>query len=346
MVKGYIDTDTGEIPVIDTKLCRKDILGSWKVRWNIARMEYKIKPGVYAVGNPDKTSPVLVSANYKLSFDMLRQELAGLNVWIMVIDTNGINVWCAAGKGTFGTQEILNRIKSVRLSEIVTHKEIILPQLGAPGVSGSILKRLSGFKVIYGPIYAKDIKAFFISGMKADKEMRSVKFTLMDRLILTPVELVSSFKILFITLLILFAANLIHKGNFNFFTTISTTLLNFIPYLGSALIGCIIVPILLPFIPGSAFSWKGFIVGLLWALYVSIFPAQFAVEPNIIFKLATILTIPALSSYFALNFTGCTTYTSLSGVNKEMKIALPGIIISLSFGILLVFAGKIIELLH
>jgi acetyl-CoA decarbonylase/synthase complex subunit gamma len=39
--------------------------------------------------------------------------------------------------------------------------------------------------------------------------------------------------------------------------------------------------------------------------------------------LAWILLIPALSAYLAMNFTGASTYTSLSGVRKEMRWALP-----------------------
>jgi acetyl-CoA decarbonylase/synthase complex subunit gamma len=35
------------------------------------------------------------------------------------------------------------------------------------------------------------------------------------------------------------------------------------------------------------------------------------------------LFFPMLSSYWALQFTGSTTYTSMSGVKKEMKIAIP-----------------------
>ena len=67
------------------------------VRWSIGRNNYKIEPGIYALGSPDKNSEVLVTANYKLSFDTLRKNLTGLNVWILVLDTKGINVWCAAG---------------------------------------------------------------------------------------------------------------------------------------------------------------------------------------------------------------------------------------------------------
>ncbi|HEX9062187.1 MAG TPA: mercury methylation corrinoid protein HgcA, partial [Clostridia bacterium] len=182
-----INTSAGNVPKVSTQLTFRDTLGSWKARWGINRMNYKISPGLYAVGSPEKDSHVLVTANYKLTFDSLRKELDGLNVWILVLDTKGINVWCAAGKGTFGTKELLNRIFKTNLSQVVSSRNLILPQLGAPGVSAHEVAKQSGFKVIYGPVRSKDIKAFINSGMNATKEMRTVKFGMYDRLILTPI---------------------------------------------------------------------------------------------------------------------------------------------------------------
>jgi len=109
---------------------RKDLAGRWKARWGIGRMNYTIEPGLYAVGNPESSSPVFISANYKMSFDYLRKDLNSVDGWILVLDTKGINVWCAAGKGTFGTDELVNRIAIVRLGDIVRHRELIVPQLG------------------------------------------------------------------------------------------------------------------------------------------------------------------------------------------------------------------------
>ena len=82
-------------------------------------MDYKVEPGLYAVGSPDSASPVLVTSNYKMTFDRVRAELGGLNLWLMVLDTDGVNVWCAAGKGTFGIAEFVNRIRVTGLDGIV-----------------------------------------------------------------------------------------------------------------------------------------------------------------------------------------------------------------------------------
>jgi CO dehydrogenase/acetyl-CoA synthase gamma subunit (corrinoid Fe-S protein) len=89
-----------------------------------------------------------------MTFDRLRSTLSGLDAWVIVLDTKGINVWCAAGKGTFGTTELINRIKKVRLSEIVSHRTIILPQLGAPGVAAHEVQKKYRFKSVYGPVRA------------------------------------------------------------------------------------------------------------------------------------------------------------------------------------------------
>ena len=117
-------------------------------------------PGLYALGSPTPESPVFVSANYTLSFDALRSALAGVDGYILVLDTHGINVWCAAGKGTFGTDELVNRIQVTGLKDIVNHRTLILPQLAAPGVAAHQVRKRSGFKVEYGPVRAEDLPEY------------------------------------------------------------------------------------------------------------------------------------------------------------------------------------------
>ena len=124
-----------------------------------------------------------------MSFDKLRKELPGRNFWILVLDTKGINVWCSAGKGTFGTIELVGRIESSGLSQIVSHRELILPQLAGPGVAAHEVKKLSGFKVIYGPIRSKDLPTFLDNGRKATPEMRIKNFSTLERMALIPMEL-------------------------------------------------------------------------------------------------------------------------------------------------------------
>jgi hypothetical protein len=300
-----------------------DTLGAWKVRWDIGRMNYKVDPGLYSVGKPDADSPVLVSANYKLTFDRLRKELDGLSCWLLILDTKGINVWCASGKGTFGTKELVKRIEKSRLSDVVSHKKLILPQLGASGVNAHEVLKRSGFFVLYGPVRADDIKEYLASGCKATDAMRTVNFPMMDRLVLTPIEIVGAARKSLPFFGLLFLINL--------FATRPFDLRDFIAYIGAVLVGTLVTPVLLPFVPGSAFSWKGWILGLLWAI-VTVWTNGWLSTGLSFLAAGYMIALPALSAYLAMNFTGSSTYTSFSGVRKELKIALPLIVFSGIFG--------------
>ncbi len=333
---GELETEVGIVPQVSTQLVFKDTLGTWKSRWGIGRMNYKVNPGIYAIGTPDKDAIVLVTANYKLTFDALRKELEGLNLWVLVLDTKGINVWCAAGKGTFGTKELINRIRKTKLSSIISHKTLILPQLGAPGVSAHEVTKSTGFKIIYGPVRANDIKQFISSGMIATDEMRIVKFNMLDRLVLTPMELVPTFKTSLIIFGILFLLNLFVINPFDG--------VDFYAYGGALITGCVLTPVLLPWIPGRAFAWKGWLMGFLWTLVVILINKGITTPSfGIIKELGYLFALPSISAFYAMNFTGSSTYTSFSGVLKEMRKALPIIIITIGLGILLLLVNSFIK---
>ena len=330
------NNSSSQIIKVSTTLTANDVFGSWKARWGINRMNFKVLPGLYCVGNPGNSSPVLVTANYKMSFDCVRKELKHLDAFILVLDTKGINVWCAAGKGTFGTSELINRINKVNLSTVVTHRWIILPQLGAPGVAAHEVQKQTGFKVIYGPVKASDLPAFINNNLIADKKMREVQFTFKDRLVLTPMELVNAMKSLIFVFGILFILNALRFGQFGFW--------DFLALFGAIFVGSVLTPVLLPWIPGRAFAFKGVLLGLVWAIsviYLNQMP-QFN-SFSVIKRLAYFLILPSLSSYIAMNFTGCSTYTSLSGVKREMKIAVPIQIIGIGLGMILMIIDVFIN---
>ena len=319
------------VPSVSTTLSFRDILGLWKARWGIGRMDYRTAPGLYAVGKPDNASPVLVGANYTLSFDTLRKNCSGLDCWLLILDTKGINVWCAAGKGTFGTDELVRRITETGLAEIVTHRKVIVPQLGASGVSAHEIARRAGFSVIYGPVRANDIKSFILSGCKATREMRTVAFPLWDRLVLTPVELVASAKQSLSVFGVLFLLNLFVARPFG--------PQDFAVYAGAVFVGAVFTPALLPFIPGKSFAWKGWLLGLCWTA-AALWLFGWFMPGRLLSAAGYLLLLPSVSAYLALNFTGSSTFTSPSGVLKEMKMALPLIVGSSLAGVALTLIAR------
>jgi hypothetical protein len=339
-VTGTVTTVAGEVPRISSALSWKDRWGTFKVRCGVGRMNYKVVPGLYALGKPHAGSPVFVSANYKMSFDRLREAVPGRDAWILVLDTHGINVWCAAGKGTFGTDELVARIASSRLAEVVSHRRLVLPQLGAPGIAAHLVSKRSGFKVTYGPIQARDLPAFLDDGMKASHKMRTKTFNVRERAVLVPVELAIALrKVLLIALGLFLAGALLRSGEF-WTTGVAHGLYSVLAFLIAVAAGTAFAPILLPWLPGRAFSVKGLTLGLLGALIWAALRWQTAGAWAGRLEIAAwFLMMPAVAAFLAMNFTGCSTYTSLSGVKKEMRIALPVQIGASGVGLVLWFVA-------
>jgi len=307
------------VPRAAANLGWRDRLGTVRARLGIARNRYKINPGLYCVGKPTVTSPVLVTANYKLSFDALRSELSTVDAWILVLDTRGINVWCAAGKGTFSAEEIALQIKRARLAEIVSTRELILPQLAAPGVASPQLMKECGFKGIFGPIRASDLPRFLTQDKKADEEMRAVTFHLAERLVLVPVELSLVLRVF----LLISLGLLVLSGLGPDFYSLSAAIGRGMTAVGATILallaGAFLTPALLPWIPGRQFWLKGLLVGGLAGLaFVGLSVSNSRLEAAGLW-----CWISAAASYMAMNFTGATPYTSLSGVEKEMRRGLP-----------------------
>jgi hypothetical protein len=334
---------TGQPRSVGTTLRFADRFGAWKARWAIGRMRHRVEPGLYAVGNPTPESLVFVSANYKMSFDRLRSNLDGRDGWILVLDTKGINVWCAAGKGTFGTDELVGRIEAVRLGDVVSHDTLVVPQLGATGVSAHEVKRRSGYRVVYGPVRAEDLPAFLDAGMKASAEMRRVRFDFRDRIVLVPVELAMSLRYLLLAAVVLAALGGIGTGGYLLARVESVGLWQAVLFVGAFVLGSVLLPALLPWLPGRAFSTKGIWVGLAVAL-ATVAVAQVARAH--VFGVASaagwLLLLVAVASFSAMNFTGASTYTSLSGVRREMRIAVPMQIAAAAIGIGLLLAGRFV----
>ena len=159
---------------------------------------------------------------------------------------------------------------------------LILPQLGAPGVEAHEVKKQTGFRVVYGPVRADDLPAFIAAHGKATPAMRTVRFDLIDRLVLTPMELVAAIKPALILLACLFLVKLIGSPRDPFLTLLAGALVGFLPFLGAVVMGSIAAPALLPYVPVRAFAWKGWLLGLLWAVFFVFFasgPMRWEVAP-------------------------------------------------------------------
>jgi hypothetical protein len=313
------------------------------VRLGFGRSNYRVTPGLYTTGAATEDSPVFVTGNYKLSFDHLRRALADVPSWILVVDTRGVNVWCAAAKGTFSTAEVVARVQRTELAMRVRHRRLVLPQLAAPGVAAHEVRRTSGFHVEYGPVRAADLPAWLAAERQTTPAMRQVSFSLTDRLTLAPVEMTNALRSVIVAgIAIGLLASL--RGSTHGVAALAGAYA--IEWLGTVFLAGLLVPLLLPWLPSRAFSIKGASIGLLWGSAMVV-AANGAAPGGILgaFRGAysstgAVLLVTAYAAWLALNFTGATVFTSQSGTLLETKRAAPAIaaVGVLGFGLQLVGA--------
>ncbi len=300
-------------------------------RAGVNRMARRVEPGLYALGQPAEETLVFVTANYRLSFDALRAALNGTDAYILVLNTQGINVWCAAGEGTFGTDELVRQVEAAALRDVVSHRVLILPQLGAPGVAAHEVKKRTGFKVEYGPVRAADLPAY-LKTRQAPPEMRRVRFSLADRMTVALVDILKP-----LPLMVLIAAILFLVGG----------PLPALAVILATLAATVLFPALLPWLPTRDFSTKGFVLGGLVALPLA--AVALGTPPALGWlplarALMYLLAVPPAVAYLALLFTGSTTFTSRTGVRREIFAYIPVMAWMFGAGVLLaliVFAAQL-----
>lgn len=326
--------------VVSSALRTRDRLGSLRMRLGLGRMRYAVPSGLYAMGKPGPASPVYVTANYKMSFDSLRSALAGLDAWLLILDTKGVNVWCAAGKGSFGTAELLKRIEATSLPEIIDHRELILPQLGAPGVSAPELARGSGFKAVWGPARAADIGAWLDAGRRKDEAMRTVRFSLPDRLTVALLELVQAWPA---TLVALGLGSLLALPAAPGWAARAAAWSGL--FLGGVVAGSLATPALLPFLPGKAFAVKGAFVGAAWALAYGLTALPFLATAGPFARVLAVagglLATTPVSAFLAMNFTGASTFTCQPGALFEVEKGFWPMLGSVAAGLASLAAAKL-----
>jgi ferredoxin len=145
-------------------------------------LPFPTKTRLIKIGNPTEDSPVIATCNYALTVEKLKRVLRGRSLYLLVANSKGINVWCAAAGGHFSHHGIVSIIKTSGIEKLVSHRRIILPQLAAPGIETKVLKEKTGWRGIWGPVRADDIPAFLDGGMEKTDEMRRVDFPLSDRI--------------------------------------------------------------------------------------------------------------------------------------------------------------------
>ena len=141
-----------------------------------------VRPGYYAIGNPGPDSPVILTGNYHLTVLRVKWALRGENVHLLVANSRGINVWCAATGGLFTHHDVISVLKTSGIEKRVNHRKVILPQLAATGLRGQDIQRATGWRIIWGPVYARELPQFIADNFQTTRAQREVEFPWLARL--------------------------------------------------------------------------------------------------------------------------------------------------------------------
>jgi NAD-dependent dihydropyrimidine dehydrogenase PreA subunit len=145
-------------------------------------LPFATKTGLRVIGQPGPDAPVFVTCNFDLTVRRVLKSLQGLDCYLLVAPSKGINVWCAASGGMFNAHSVVSVIKTSRIADKVHHRTLVLPQLSAPGIDVVRVERETGWQCRFGPVYAQDIPAYVEANQKKTDSMRRVRFPLGDRL--------------------------------------------------------------------------------------------------------------------------------------------------------------------
>jgi len=142
------------------------LLALMTVRQNIytdPQKPIQIKEGVYQIGTPDETSPVLVTTNFSLTYFTVEGDVEASKVpaWVVVVDTEGTSVLTAWAAEKFTAEIIAKKVLEFDVASKVKHRKLILPGHVAV-LSGKLEDELSQeWKVLVGPRESSGIPGFF-----------------------------------------------------------------------------------------------------------------------------------------------------------------------------------------
>jgi len=140
------------------------------------------RTGLVRIGRPGRDAPVLLTGNYRLTVARVKHALRGIDAWLLVANSRGVNVWCAATGGLLTHHDVVSVVKTSGIEARVNHRELILPQLAATGIEERLVRERTGWQVQWGPVEAAAVPAWLEQGRKKTPAMRRVTFPWVRRL--------------------------------------------------------------------------------------------------------------------------------------------------------------------
>lgn len=272
---------------------------------------YAVEPGLYYTGDHhDVRAPLLVTSNYRLTVFLVVRHARRFNARILVVDTDAINVWCAAGKGAFSNEAIEEQLARYDRALLTDRSwlPLVLPKVGFAGVALRELRKQK-IRPIIGPLYAKGLPAFLAGTKLRDQVEDTVHFGLQSRLFSWLPGLVQAvhWSLLLAMMMMVLELTLGVRAPFEI--------------VGIAALLATAYPLLFPLLPGKRFAVKGLSLAAAISVGIGAIAAAGGVTPE--GALAATLFVFGAALLFALSFTGNSAVSNYSRVRAEVARFFP-----------------------
>lgn len=260
-VKEFIKVGRRHVPRVKPYLSLRDMGEMVLAGLGVLRASHVVAPGLYCVGFPDEEAPVLAVPNRKMSFDVLRKELSGIDAWLLVFDATRKDSWKADERHLYSVPALVHAVRASRLHDVVSHRRVYVPQSVEHRLDADIVMGQSGFSLVYGPRRTKDWQGFFENGGVATVPMQETTFTLAERMVRIPRQLHALLRPLAVFAVVAFVLSGMGPDVFDFDAAWSRMLGVVWSAVAALAAGSVAVPLLLPVLPGGRLTYKGLGLG-------------------------------------------------------------------------------------
>jgi len=272
---------------------------------------YAVEPGLCHLGpGYDRDAPLLVTANYHMSVVLVARRARKAGARLLVVDTDGINVWCSAGKGVFSNAAILAQVQRYDRELLTDGKwvRLVVPKFALSGVDLRGL-RDHGIRPVIGPLYAKDLPDYLAQPKLEDRDDDRVVFGLQSRLFTWLPGLVQYVGYATLIVMALMLLGLVWH------ISAPLGLILMVAALGTA------YPVLFPWLPGRRFAVKGIVLGVLGSVALGLLVVTKSMDPLTL--ASAIPFVFAASIFIGLSYTGNSAVSNYSRVRRETAQFLP-----------------------
>jgi CO dehydrogenase/acetyl-CoA synthase gamma subunit (corrinoid Fe-S protein) len=120
-------------------------------------------PGLIRMGDPEPTSPVLITGNFQETVRLLESifHACAMPAFLVMSDTRGYSIDNAIVEKRFTPFEILKVITETEIGSLTSHRNLVIPGLARH--LASQIKQATSWRVEVGPVSGMELPLFLVT---------------------------------------------------------------------------------------------------------------------------------------------------------------------------------------